>query len=131
MNERQRKKIEDRLLEERQERVEVLMDMDERFRERLEGGDGDLTNYPLHMADDGTDTMEKEKEFLLAHQEGEQLIAIDEALRRLYKEPESFGRCEDCGNEIGMERLEMVPWARRCISCKKKLEEAGTGEPAP
>ena len=131
MNERQRKKIEERLLEERQERVDVLADLDERFKDRLEQGDGDLTNYPLHMADDGTDTMEQEKEFLLAHQEGEQLIAIDEALRRLYKTPESFGTCEECGGEIGMERLEMVPWATLCISCRKAKEQlAGAEGPA-
>jgi DnaK suppressor protein len=125
MKDRQRKKIEERLLEERQERVEVLVGIDDRFRDRLERGDGDLTNYPLHMADDGTDTMEQEKEFLLAHQEGEQLIVIDEALRRLYKEPEAFGTCESCGKEIGMERLEMVPWATLCIACKKEREEQG------
>ena len=40
--------------------------------------------------------------------------ARDEALRRLYKEPEDFGKCIECGNEISMERLELIPWTTLC-----------------
>lgn len=130
MNDRQREKIEKRLLEEREDRLELLAELDDRFKERLETGDDDLTNYPLHMADEGTDTMEQEKEFLLAHAEGEQLLEIDASLRRLYKEPEQFGTCDRCGGEIGMERLEMVPWAKLCIACKREVEEAEEAEEA-
>lgn len=129
MDEKGRKKIEERLLEERQKRVEALAEMDEAFRDRVETGDGDLTKYPLHMADEGTDTMEQEKESLLLHQEGEQLLEIDDSLRRLYKEPETFGQCERCGNEISADRLDMVPWAKLCISCQEEVE-SGAGEPA-
>ncbi len=68
--------------------------------------------------------MEEEKEFLLAHQEGEQLLEIDESLRRLYREPEAFGVCENCGSEIGVERLAMVPWAKLCIECKREAERS-------
>lgn len=130
MNDTDRETIEKRLLEERRERIELLADLDERFRERLETGDDELTNYPLHMADDGTDTMEQEKEFLLAHQEGEQLLDIDESLRLLYREPERFGTCRRCGGEIGMERLDLVPWAKLCVTCKREIEETGEEEPA-
>lgn len=129
MDEKQRKQIESRLLEERQERLEALADLDERFKERMEGDDGDLTNYPLHMADEGTDTMEQEKQSLMVHKEGEQLLAIDDALRRLYKEPETFGTCTRCGTEISMERLELVPWAAVCVNCQEEIE-AGAGAPA-
>lgn len=130
MNETQRDRVRERLLEERREHIESLSEFDERFKERLETGDDDLTKYPLHMADDGTKTMEQEKEFLLASQEGRQLIAIDEALRRFYGEPESVGVCGECGVEIGMERLDMVPWARLCIDCKRRAESAGEEESA-
>ena len=136
MNEQQREKIRERLLEERKDRLETLTEMDERFKERLEQGNTELTNYPLHMADEGTNTMEQEKEFLLASQEGRQLIEIDDALRRLYKEPESFGVCEECGGEISMERLDLVPWARRCVECQEAAENgtnrdaSGQEEPA-
>lgn len=129
MKKSDRDRIEKRLLHEREERIEILAEIDERFRERLEQGDDDLTKYPLHMADEGTDTMDQEKEFLLAHQEGEQLLDIDESLRRLYKEPESFGVCENCGQPIGLERLEMVPWAKLCIECKRDAEKAAEETP--
>ncbi len=122
MDDRQRKQIESRLLEERNSRLEALAALDERFKERMEGDDGDLTNYPLHMADEGTDTMEQEKQALMVHQEGEQLLAIDDALRTLYKDPEGFGKCEQCGTEISMERLELVPWATHCVSCQEEQE---------
>ena len=124
MTNAERERIEERLLEERRERVEILAEIDERFQERLETGDDDLSRYPLHMADEGSDAMEEEKELLLAHKEGEELLEIDASLRRLYKEDESFGVCENCGDEIGVERLEMVPWAKLCIDCKREAEEA-------
>lgn len=126
MNERERDRIRERLLEERQSSLEAMAEFDDRYKERLELGDDELTNYPLHMADEGTDTIEQEKEFLLASQEGRQLLDIDEALRMLYKNPEEFGACERCGREIGLQRLELVPWARLCIDCQQVVEE---GEP--
>ncbi len=130
MTETERKQIEERLLEERNELLDVLAGLDDRFKERLEGGDGDLSRYPLHMADGGTDTMEWEMEFLLAHQEGEQLLEIDASLRRLYKEPERFGVCDSCGREIALDRLEVVPSAKLCVECKREAEQA-PGEGAP
>ena len=126
MNDRDRKKIEERLLEERKDRLEALAELDERFKEHTDSGE--LTHYPLHMADEGTDTMEQEKDFLLAHKEGEQLLEIDASLRRLYREPESFGVCESCGGEIAVERLEVVPWAKRCLACQEEAEARQTGE---
>lgn len=123
MTKAERTRIEERLLEERRERVEVLAEIDEQFQERLEEGDDHMSRYPLHMADEGSDTYEEEMEFLLAHTEGEQLLEIDEALRRLYRDPEAFGVCESCGAEIGVGRLAMVPWARLCIDCKRAAEE--------
>jgi DnaK suppressor protein len=129
MNQKQRDRIRQRLLEERRDTLESLAEFDERFRERLEQGDDDLSKYPQHMADEGTQTMEQEKEFLLASQEGRQLLDIDEALRVLYKEPDAFGTCERCGGDIGIERLDLVPWARLCIDCKNAVE-VGEGTPA-
>jgi DnaK suppressor protein len=132
MEERRQEEIRDRLLEERRGRLEALAEFDDRFKERLELGKDELSNYPLHMADDGTDTMEQEKEFLLASAEGRQLMDIDAALRMLYQNPDEFDRCESCGQDIGSERLELVPWTRFCIDCQEQAEEqpggAGRGE---
>ena len=72
----------------------------------------------------GTDTIEQEKNFLLASQTGRLLLHIDEALRRLYRSPETFGRCESCGQVIAYERLDALPYARTCAACKKREENA-------
>jgi DnaK suppressor protein len=32
----------------------------------------------------------------------------------------TYGACERCGNPIGAERLEAIPWALLCIDCKRK-----------
>lgn len=33
----------------------------------------------------------------------------------------TYGKCERCGNEIPVERLEAIPTARLCVSCKQLL----------
>jgi RNA polymerase-binding transcription factor DksA len=75
------------------------------------------------MADQGTDAMEREKQFLFASQEGRYLWHVNEALRRLYKTPDKFGLCHQCGAEINFERLDALPHARLCITCKEKEED--------
>lgn len=34
----------------------------------------------------------------------------------------TYGKCESCGNDIPPERLEAIPAASLCISCKQKDE---------
>ncbi|NIR46100.1 MAG: TraR/DksA family transcriptional regulator [Gemmatimonadetes bacterium] len=114
--------FEQRLLEEREKIVKQLAQFDESFSDTLQGSDGDLSAYSFHMADQGTDAMEREKAFLFASKEGRFLYHIDEALRRLYQTPEAYGYCQECGNEIGFERLDALPHARLCIRCKEREE---------
>ena len=48
------------------------------------------------------------------------LTKVQEALERLKRK--SFGICEECGEEIGMERLLIRPVTTYCVSCKESLE---------
>jgi len=116
--------FEKRLLEERRRVLKELGRADEAFRNTPQSADGDLSSYSFHMADQGTDAMEREKAFLFASQEGRFLWHIDEALRRLYRSPETFGKCHNCGQEIAFERLDALPHARYCIDCKQREEDA-------
>jgi RNA polymerase-binding protein DksA len=116
--------FEKRLLDEREKIVKQLAQFGESFSDTLQGSDGDLSAYSFHMADQGTDAMEREKAFLFASKEGRFLFHIDQALRRLYKSPESFGSCEECGEDIGFERLDALPHARLCIKCKEREENS-------
>ena len=34
----------------------------------------------------------------------------------------TYGTCSNCGEPIGAERLEAVPWTTQCIDCKRKEE---------
>jgi len=116
--------FEKRLLEERRRVLKELGHHDELFNKSDQAADGDLSTYSFHMADQGTDAMEREKAFLFASQEGRFLWHIDQALRRLYKSPETFGKCHNCGQEIAFERLDALPHARYCIECKQREEDA-------
>ena len=119
----QLKHLEGRLLEERARVMKELGYYDESFNATLQSSDGDLSSYSYHMADQGTDAMEREKQFLMASKEGRYLWHLNEALRRLYNAPDQFGKCHQCGIEIDLERLDALPHARLCISCKEKEED--------
>jgi DnaK suppressor protein len=82
---------------------------------------GDLSGYSFHMADAGTDAMEREKAFLFASAEGRLLMDINDALRRLYNG--EYGTCEICEKPIARARLEAMPYARLCVTCKEKEEK--------
>ncbi len=124
MNKKQLTHLEKRLLEERGRVMKELGNYDEQFSGTLQASDGDLSSYSFHMADQGTDAMEREKQFLFASKEGRYLWHVNEALRRLYFTPKEFGVCHECGEEVGFERLDALPHARLCIKCKAKEEDA-------
>ena len=118
--------FEQRLLE---ERVRVLKEMGHYENTVLKvnprDSAGDLSGYSFHMADVGTDAMEREKAFQLASAEGRILLEINEALRRIARG--EYGICESCENPIFRPRLEAMPTARLCLSCKEKEERAARG----
>ena len=120
MPKKQLQHFEKRLLEERKRVLKELGHHEESSQE----SDGDLSAYSFHMADQGTDAMEREKAFLFASQEGRFLWHIDEALRRIYRSPETFGKCHNCGDDIDFDRLDALPHARLCIGCKQREEDA-------
>lgn len=82
---------------------------------------GEMSGYSFHMADAGTDSMEREISFDLASKEGRLLREIDEALRRIYNG--TFGICEVSGAPIARARLEALPWARYTVAEQEKLEK--------
>ena len=66
--------------------------------------------------------LESDRNFLLRMRDRERKLLgkIDEAFERL--DDGSYGRCEECGNEIGIERLKARPVTTLCISCKSAQE---------
>ena len=125
------KHFEKRLLEERRLVLRELGVLAEVMGATEEARTGELSSYRFHMADTGTETMEQEQTMLMASKEGRLLQHIDEALRHLYKTPETFGVCERCGRLIGFDRLDAIPHTRLCITCAKTIESAPRPAPAP
>ena len=113
--------LERRLLEEREQVLKELGFFDENYHDTTRTASGDLSAYSFHMADQGTDAMEREKAFLFASAEGRLLYNVDEALRRLYRG--EYGTCQMCGKEIGKPRLDAIPQANLCVVCQEKQEK--------
>ena len=86
---------------------------------------GGLSSYSFHMADQGTDTMEREMAFTFASREGRFLHHLNEALNRIEKG--TYGLCRTCNDEISKKRLEAVPHATQCIKCKNSEEKNKRG----
>jgi RNA polymerase-binding transcription factor DksA len=111
----QREHLERRL---REERARVMLDLDRQLADLSDGDDqdrsGDLTKVPFHPADLGTDEIDTEVAASNATRQSRELAEIDAALERLYRTPERFGVCEDTGEPIPFERLDVIPWARTC-----------------
>ncbi|MEF9475458.1 MAG: RNA polymerase-binding protein DksA [Candidatus Mariimomonas ferrooxydans] len=77
-------------------------------------------NFP-DMGDQAT--AETDRDFMLRLRDRERMLLkkIDEAFEKIDKG--TFGICENCGNEIGIKRLEARPVTTYCIDCKTRQEE--------
>ena len=110
----QRQHLEARLHEERERVMRDLRRSDEERSVSESERSGDVSHLPFHLADIGSETYDQEMEMVMAQRASEELRAIDDALRRFYETPDRFGICEDTGEPIPFERLDIIPWARTC-----------------
>lgn len=86
--------------------------------------------YSLHMAEQGTDAMEREKLYLWAQRENKFLGYLDDALQRI--ENGTYGICIECIDEpqylcptcplVPKERLMAVPHTQHCLQVKQKMK---------
>jgi DnaK suppressor protein len=78
--------------------------------------------FDNHLGDAATLTFDREMDYSLEGNSGHVLAAIDEALKRI--DEGTFGTCSRCGRPIAQERLEAMPYATKCIDCKRLEERA-------
>ncbi len=114
------KKCEARLLAERTRYMEELGVLEEAMNSTPRDSAGDLSAYSLHMADQGTDAMERENTINFASRDGAILQAINDALFRIHEG--KYGSCARCGEAIHPERLEAVPHTQFCSACQEQEE---------
>ncbi len=104
-------------------RASALEDI-ERMRSQLadarEQSEND-TAYSFHMADAGTDAMEREKLYLMIGRQQKYVGYLDRALERI--ENKTYGICKVTGKPISKERLEAVPHTEISIEAKLKQKK--------
>ena len=105
------------LLQRRREAKEEIEQMREQINEAKEQAD-DNSAYGVHMADAGTDAMEREKLHLMISRQQKYIGYLDRALERI--ENETYGICRVTGEPIAKERLEAVPHTEISIEAKRK-----------
>ncbi len=94
---------------------------DEAFNKQGDEAHGNLSHMPIHMADVGTDAYEQENTLNLLANEEKMLSEIAAALDRLDRG--TFGKCEDCQEQIAKARLKELPYTRHCVQCARKLDK--------
>ena len=77
-------------------------------------------HYSTHMADQGTDTYDREMAVSLDARDTRYIHHLNESLRRIKNG--TYGICRKCKREIPRARLEAVPHATQCIRCKNEEE---------
>jgi DnaK suppressor protein len=101
------------------ERDRLVVEVEEMERagaENLSEASGE-NNYRDHMADQGTATFSRELDMTLVDNTREILADIERALERM--ENREYGICTRCAKPIAESRLEAVPAAELCITCKE------------
>jgi len=85
---------------------------------------------PFGKREEGAaETLELEKGLALEQRIKEQLAAVEHALHKF--EEGTYGLCEGCGQPIDPARLEALPQARRCMSCKAQQAKNAKGKISP
>lgn len=104
-------KFKELLIEERNRIIEDLYVDNQEFSELDHAEVGDLVDQAYKY---------QEKELLInvSQNEMKTLNQIKSALKRI--EEGNYGQCVVCGNDLNPNRLEALPYATECVSCKNK-----------
>lgn len=100
------------ILKKRGEALEEI----EQMSSRLEDAQEQATGYTYHMADSGTDAMEREMLYLMISRQQKFIGYLDRALKRI--EHKTYGICKITGKPIPRERLEVVPHTETTVAAK-------------
>jgi len=102
-----------------------LKDIEERNREKVEELESETSDPSDKFHGDEADQanfLEERNRLLRLRDRDRKLInRLHTMLRKI--DEGTYGVCEACGTDIGVERLEMRPVATLCIECKKDQEE--------
>ena len=87
-----------------------------------------LSNISVEdRAELGSDNCCQETTIGLLEKESARLAEINAALERI--KAGTFGRCEECGEEISSTRLQSIPFARQCLKCARTAQPGKAASP--
>lgn len=101
------------LLMEQQTIAKHLVDLKDVSQSQLERGPGD--DVDIASTEISQAAIQK-----LGNREQKHLKKVQDSLKKI--EEGEYGMCEECGEPIGLKRLEARPIALFCIDCKSELE---------
>lgn len=102
------------LLKEREQIIGEVKQIHESSKEMGQDGIQDI-------GDEAANIYNKQTLLSLNENERMRLQEVDESLDRI--ENRTYGICEECGEPIGLKRLEVRPVAKYCVPCKTNLEK--------
>ncbi len=119
------------IFDKRNEIIEQLQSMKDQMMDPTTGQYvNESSPYSLHMAEQGTDAMEREKLYLWAQRENKFLGYLDDALQRI--DNGTYGICIECIDEpqnlcptcplVPKDRLAAVPHTQHCLQVKQKMK---------
>jgi len=81
----------------------------------LDAEPGD-TQFDDESGEGSTTAVDRERDLALSAQARAEVTEIDVALDKI--DAGTYGVCERCGKPIPKARLEVIPWAALCVTCK-------------
>ncbi len=84
------------------------------------------SNEYADVLDAANDSLEQEISFRVAEIRSDEMLQVDEALRRISEG--TYGVCEMCGRSIPVARLQALPSASMCVQCQREHESRSKEE---
>ena len=74
------------------------------------------TQFDDESGEGSTAAVDRERDLALSAQARAEVVEIDVALDKI--DEGTYGVCDKCGKPIPKARLEVIPWAALCVTCK-------------
>lgn len=113
----------------REDLIERIQMLETGLESSMRDSIGELSLYDNHPGDVASELFERSKDLSLVDNARIELEKINDALDKIKQG--SYGYCDECGYEIDIERLEVLPETTKCVKCREKVVETGDNNIRP
>jgi len=99
-----------------QTKRELLQNVAQSIKNEADYMKHDIGDFYDHASND----RDRELALMITQRERTNLVQIEEALKRL--DDDTYGICDSCMDEMGEDRLRVMPFAKLCLFCTIELE---------